>query len=163
MLPPRPPRALVPVALLLVSLAACASNPEPELIPDVPVRVAPPVGAVKQGDCLEARRRAALRQDLEVDKLPTPRAMVPPPIPVKSMPAAVRHARYSEVRVTVLVDTLGRADMKTFTVVKSTNPWLASSVKSAVGKWTFESAELAGCKVPRLYKWGATAGTPPAT
>jgi len=160
---PRPCRALVPPALVLLSLLACASNPEPELIPDVPVRIAPPLGAVKQGDCPEARRRAAARQDLEVDKLPTPRAMVPPPIPAKAMPATVRHARYSEVRVSVLVDTLGHPDMKTFTVLKSTNPWLASSVKGAVGKWTFEPAELAGCKVPRLYKWGATAGTPPAT
>ena len=159
----RPSRALIPAALLALICFACASNPEPELIPDVPVRVAPPLGAVKQGDCPEARRRAAVRQDLEVDKLPTPRAMVPPPIPVKAMPSAVRHARYSEIRVSVLVDTLGHPDMRTFSVVKSTNPWLASNVKGAIAKWTFEPAELAGCKVPRLYKWGATAGSPPAT
>lgn len=144
----------------LCSLAACASNPDPELVPDEPVRVAPPAGAVKYGDCAEASRRAAEKPDLEVDQLPTPRAMVPAPIPVKSMPAAVRGARYNEVRVTVLVDTLGKADMHTFTVVKSTHPWLAASVRSAVAKWTFAPAELAGCKVARLYKWGATAGTP---
>lgn len=159
----RSPRSPALAALLLLSFAACASNPEPELIPDVPVRVAPALGSVKPGDCPEARRRAAARNDLDVDKLPTPKSLVPPPISVKSMPAAVRHARYSEVRVTVLVDTLGRADMKSFTIVKSTHPWLASSVKNAVAKWVFEPAELAGCKVPRLYKWGATAGTPPAT
>ena len=146
----------------LSALAACAANPEPELVPDVPVRIAPPVGAVKQGDCPEALRRAAERSDLEVDKLPAPHALVPPPISTKAMPAAVRRARYNEVRITVLVDTLGRADMHTFTVVKATHPWLAGSVRAAVAKWTFEPAELAGCKVPRLYKWGATAGTPPA-
>lgn len=150
-------------ALCLVSLAACASGgtADPELIPDEPVRIAPAVGAVKYGDCAEALRRAAVKPDLDVDRLPTPKAMVPKPIDVKSMPAAVRTAKYSEVRVTVLVDTLGRPNMHTFAVVKSTNAWLTSSVKSAVAKWTFAPAELAGCKVPRLWQWGATAGKPP--
>src|SRR4051812_1512060 len=98
-------RACVSAALLL---AACSSNPDPDLVPDEPVRVAPPIGAVKYGDCAEALRRAADKPDLDVDRLPTPRAMVPAPIPAKSMPAAVRSAKYNEVRVTVLVDTLGR-------------------------------------------------------
>ena len=151
---------IVSCVMLLVGMAACAGNPEPELVPDEPVRIAPPVGAVKFGDCPEALKRAAEKPDLDVDRLPTPKAMVPAPIPVKSMPAAVRSARYNEVRVTVLVDTLGRADMRTFAVLKSTHPWLASSVRTAVSRWTFAPAELAGCKVPRLYKWGATAGTP---
>ena len=142
-----------------VLLSACASNADPELVPDKPVRIAPPVGAVKYGDCVEARRRAAEKPDLEVDRLASPRAMVPAPIPVKSMPAEVRQARYNEVRVSVMVDTLGRADMKTFTVLASTHPWLSSSVRTAVSKWTFTPAELAGCKVARVYKWGATAGT----
>ena len=145
----------------MVGMAACAGNPDPELVPDEPVRIAPPVGAVRYGDCPEALKRAAEKPDLDVDRLPTPKAMVPAPIPVKSMPAAVRGARYNEVRVTVLVDTLGHPDMHTFAVLKATHPWLASSVRSAVSHWTFAPAELAGCKVPRLYKWGATAGTPP--
>lgn len=148
--------------MLMVGMAACAGNPEPELVPDEPVRIAPPAGAVRYGDCVEARKRATEKPDLDVDRLPTPKAMIPAPIPARSMPAAVRGARYNEVRVTVLVDTLGHPDMKTFAVLKSTHPWLASSVRSAVTRWTFAPAELAGCKVPRLYKWGATAGTPPA-
>jgi hypothetical protein len=158
----RAPARVVPLCLLALALAACASNPEPELVPDKAVRVAPPVGAVTPGDCPEALRRAAEKPDLDVDRLPTPRALVPAPIPVKSMPAAVRRAKYSEVRVTVMVDTLGHADMSTFAVVKTTHPWLASSVKSAVAKWSFDPAQLAGCKVPRLFKWGATAGKAPA-
>lgn len=151
------------LALTCLASAACASsnNADPELIPDEPVRVAPTPGAIKYGDCPEALRRAAEKPDLDVDRLPSPKSMVPAPIPTRSMPASVRSARYNEVRVAVLVDTLGRADMKTFTVLKSTNPWLASSVKTAVAKWSFQPAELAGCKVPRVYKWGATAGTPP--
>jgi hypothetical protein len=76
------------------------------------------------------------------------------------MPEAVRAARYNAVKITVLIDTLGHADMKTFTVVKSTHPWLAQSVKSAVGKWHFQPAELAGCKVPRQFEWSATSGKP---
>jgi hypothetical protein len=149
---------LLVCALAMLALAACASNPDPDLVPDEPVRIAPPLGAVKYGDCLEARRRASAKPDLEVDRLPTPRTMVPAPIAVKSMPDDVRYARYSEVRVTVLVDTLGHADMRSFTVLKSTHPWLASSVKSAVAQWKFQPAELAGCKVARVFKWGATAG-----
>jgi outer membrane biosynthesis protein TonB len=43
-------------------------------------------------------------------------------------------------------------------VVTSTNPWLAQSVKSAVAKWRFEPAQLAGCKVPRQFEWSATSG-----
>jgi hypothetical protein len=155
------PRSLVSLLPLVALLAACASNADPELVPDQPVRVAPAEGAVKYGDCRTALQRAAERPDLAVDRLPTPTAMVPAPIVAKSMPAAVREAKYSEVRVTVLVDTLGHPDMKTFAVLKTTHPWLASSVKSAVAKWSFQPAQLAGCKVPRLYKWGATAGKPP--
>ncbi len=153
----------VSFALCLVSAGACASGggADPELVPDEPVRVAPAAGAVKFGDCPEALRRAAAKPDLDVDRLPTPKAMVPPPINPKAIPASVRTAKYSQVRVTVLVDTLGHPDMKTFAVLKSTNPWLSTSVKNAVAKWSFAPAELAGCKVPRLWQWGATAGTPP--
>jgi hypothetical protein len=143
---------------LVALAAACASNAGPELVPDADVRIAPPESAVKFHDCPEALRRAVAQPDLAVDRLPTPKRLVPTPIPVKSMPEAVRTASYNEVRVTVIVDTLGRPDMKTFTVVKTTHPWLASSVKSAVARWSFQPAELAGCKVPRLFKWGATAG-----
>jgi hypothetical protein len=152
---------LLACSALVLAAGACASNPDPELVPDQPVRNAPPLSAVKQGDCPEALRRAAARVDLPVDRLPTPRALVPAPLPVKSMPEAVRTAKYNAVKITVLVDTLGRADMHTFAVVRSTHPWLASSVKSAVAKWKFEPAELAGCKVPRQFEWGAASGRAP--
>jgi len=151
-------RLFLVLASTALLLSACASNADPDLVPDSPVRIAPVEGAVRYGDCVEARRRAAEKPDLAVDRLAAPRAMTPPPIPVKEMPAAVRSAKYSEVRVTVLVDTLGRPDMRTFAVEKSTHPWLSSSVKAAVGRWRFTPAELAGCRVARVYKWGATAG-----
>ena len=147
---------LLPLAAL--SLAACSSNPDPELVPDQPVRIASADAPVRRGDCVEARRRVAEKPNAYVDRLPSPKRMVPSPLPAKTMPTAVRRARYNAVKITVLVDTLGRADMKTFTVVQSTHPWLAQSVKSAVSKWQFVPAELAGCRVARTFEWSATSG-----
>lgn len=144
------------------SRAAPEPEPDPELVAEVPVRVAPPDGAVAPGDCPEALRRAAVRNDLPVDRLASPVRMIPPPIARRGMPEAVRRARYNEVRVTVLVDTLGKPDMTTFTVVKTSHPWLATSVKAAVAKWTFSPAQLAGCKVPRLWLGAYTSGKTPA-
>jgi hypothetical protein len=157
--------ARAPSRLLLCSLAtlalACASNPDPELVPDEPVRIAPPDTPVQPGDCPEALRRAAAKTDLHVDRLPKPHALVPAPLPAASMPDEVRRAKYNAVKITVLVDTLGRPDMHTFKIVKTTHPWLASSVKIAVARWRFEPAQLAGCKVPRQFEWGATSGRAP--
>ena len=160
----RPMRAaarLFAYATAAVVVAACASNAGPELVPDQPVRIAAPTMPIRQGDCPEALRRAAADVDLTVDRLPSPRAYVPAPLPGKTMPAEVRTAKYNAVKITVIVDTLGRADMKTFAVVRSTHPWLAASVKSAVAKWKFTPAELAGCRVPRQFEWSATSGTRP--
>ena len=146
-------------AVAAVALAACSSNADPDLVPDQAVRIAQPMKPIRQGDCPEARRRAAADVDLPVDRLPSPRALVPAPLPARSMPAEVRSARYNAVKITVIVDTLGRPDMRTFAVVRTTHPWLASSVRSAVAKWKFTPAELAGCRVPRQFEWGATSGT----
>lgn len=144
------------LCLLPILAAACSSNPDPELVPEQPARIASTDAPVKPGDCAEAMRRSTTRPDFYVDRLPSPKAMVPAPLPSKSMPEAVRTARYNSVKISVLVDTLGHADMKTFTVVKTTHPWLAQSVRTAVGKWSFQPAELAGCKVPRRFEWSAT-------
>ncbi len=152
-------RSLFACAVAALAVLACASNPGPDLVPDQPVRIAPSLTPIKLGDCPEALRRASAHPDLAVDRLPLPRALVPAPLPVKSMPEAVRAAKYNAVKITVLVDTLGRADMRNFTVVRTTHPWLASSVKSAVAKWKFEPAQLAGCRVPRQFEWGATSGS----
>jgi hypothetical protein len=65
------------------------------------------------------------------------------------------------VKIDIVVDTLGKAVMKTFTVVATSHPWLATNVKSVIGKWTFSPAQLAGCKVPRVYHFYAAA--PPRT
>lgn len=154
----RAPSRLLALTLAALSLAACSSNPDPAMVPDQPVRIASGDAPVRRGDCMEARRRVAERPNAFVDRLPSPKRMVPSPLPAKTMPAAVRRAKYNSVKITVLVDTLGHADMKTFTVVTSTHPWLAESVKIAVAKWTFSPAELAGCRVARTFEWSATSG-----
>ena len=143
-----------------VLLGGCASNPDPELV-ETPVRHAPQEGAVAPGNCAEALRRARLKSDLVVDRLPSPRTKVEASLRDKSMPTAVRRAKYNSVTVTVLVDTMGKADMRTFSVVKTTHPWLANRLKSALPRTIFEPARLAGCKVPRTWLGEYTAGTPP--
>ncbi|NBW66489.1 hypothetical protein EBR44_12110 [bacterium] len=64
-----------------------------------------------------------------------------------------------QIRIHVLVDTLGKADMTTFVVDSTSHPWFATQVKAAVGKWTFRPAEKSGCKIPRNYQLGITMGT----
>ena len=109
------------------------------------------------GDCAEANRQAAARPDLEVDSLP--RAVSQRPAPFSGMPPAVRNeinSKGSSVKVNVVVDTLGRPVMKTFTVVESSHPWLAQNLKRSIPSWRFRAARLAGCKVARVYKFSAT-------
>lgn len=145
-------------------LSACArspeTDPEPEMVAETAVRIAPPLGALKAGDCPEAVRRAVERPDIEVDRLATPRANLGAALQDRAMPAAVRRAKYNDVRVSVVIDTLGKADMKTFAVVKTTHPWLATKFRSSVAKWTFDPAQLAGCKVPRVWLGVLTSGKP---
>lgn len=146
---------------LVAFVAACSSQPQPQLEPETPVRIAPLAGAVQPGDCPEALRRAAAKSDVEVDRLASPRTNVGTALRDRSMPTAVRRARYNEVSVSVLIDTLGKADMRTFRVVKTTHPWLADRLKVAVKKETFDPAQLAGCRVPRVWLGKFTSGTPP--
>lgn len=132
-------------AIAAVLLAGCAHAPPPET--ETSARIAGPLQA---GDCVEARRRAALQPDLDVDRLPAPVAMRPAPF--RDVPDSVfRKDGSAEIKVDVLIDTLGRADMKTFKVVKVSHRWFTSNVRGVIGKWRFTPALLAGCKVPRIY------------
>lgn len=139
----------------LLAVAACASGPKQDTLTNV--RPMATEGAVAYGDCTEARRRAAAKPDLDVDSLPRP--VRQRPAPFANMPATVKSqitAKGSSVKVDVVVDTLGRADMKTFTVIESSHPWLAANLKASMPRWTFRAARLAGCKVARVYKFSAT-------
>jgi hypothetical protein len=133
-------------AVISLLLAACASSHTPE-VTETSARIA---GPLAYGDCVEARRRAALQPDLEVERIPAPVAMKPAPF--QRVPeSALRRDGSAEIKIDVIVDTLGKADLKTFKVVKVSNRWFTDNVRGVIGKWTFTPALLAGCKVPRVY------------
>lgn len=144
------------LAVTTVALAACRSGAPPETMSNARVMTGSGVSA---GDCVEARRRAADKPDLDVDRLPAVTAQNPKPF--QRMPATVRALvakQGASVRADVVIDTLGRPVMSTFTVVESKpHPWMGQNIRSIVPRWKFSPAELAGCKVPRVYKFSATA------
>jgi hypothetical protein len=120
-----------------------------------PARLAPPDPVVT---CAEWVQRATADPEIAVERVPEPRKLEPAPIPRRLPKGVVGRDGKAEVRIRVLVDTLGAPDMRTFTVVKSTHPTLTRSVRAAVSKWTFVPAEVGGCKVPRNFNWGAVTG-----
>jgi hypothetical protein len=134
--------------------AACASSPEPDYRP---VRVAGMAKPVAHGDCPEARRRAAENPALDVDRIPAPVAMKPAVLEPDKIPPGVITAKGAVIKADVIIDTLGRADMKTFRIVRSSHPWLSAHVRGVLPKWKYTPAELAGCKVARVYHFSATA------
>jgi hypothetical protein len=146
----------------LLALGACAhgpppaDDPAPEIIPQANVRPAPGDQPIVAGDCNEALRRASDKPDLDVDRIPSP--VVAKPAALQKPPrSALRKDGSADVKVDVLIDTLGKPDMKTFKVVSTSSEWLATNVKTVIAKWTFSPAELAGCKVPRTYHFMASA------
>jgi hypothetical protein len=152
-------RRIFPVVLFT---AACAGNPAPETEPNIPVqpmanvKIAPADQSVAPGDCTEAMRRAVAKPDLAVDRIPSP--VVAKPAALQRPPrTALNKDGSADVKVDVLIDTLGKADMKTFKVITASHKWLADNVRSVLPKWTFSPAELAGCKVPRTYHFMASA------
>lgn len=140
---------------VLLAAAGCASSMMEET-----TNVRPMDGSaagLAYGDCVEANRLARAKPDLDVDSVP--RVVSQRPAPFTRMPDSVKtqlNRKGSSIKVDVVVDTLGRPMMKTFTVVESSHPWLAASVKSAMPSWRFRAARLAGCKVPRVFKFSAT-------
>jgi hypothetical protein len=150
---------ILSAALISAFAVGCASKKSPEAVAEpeivnasINTNIEAPIA---RGDCKEAVRRALARPDLDVERVPAPLAMIPAPIDSKKMPKSVPDKNgYYQVQFQVLVDTLGKADMRTFSVVSATHAWLGTSVKSAVAKWKFAPAEVAGCKVPRNYSLG---------
>ncbi|MFN2567794.1 MAG: hypothetical protein ABR499_22600 [Gemmatimonadaceae bacterium] len=145
-----------PALLLFAFLfaAACAGSPsaDPEYRP---VRVAGVAKPLTHGDCREARRLAVEKPDLDVDRIPAPLGMNPPAL--AKVPPGVVGAIGAVIKADVIIDTLGRADMRTFKIIATSHPWLSAHVKRVVAKWRFTPAELAGCKVARIYHFSATA------
>lgn len=134
-------------ALLVASACASVSNPK---VQDAQLLVPP------KDVCELAREDAALDPRLEVERVPTPLKMDPPPVRAPVPRSALRRDGSSSLKVEVLVDTLGKADMTTFTVIESTSAWLTTGIRRAIARWTFEPALRSGCKVPRYYQFSAS-------
>ncbi len=148
------PALLLSVIAAATTACAASSNAIPETRS---VRVAGMAKPLTHGDCPEARRLAAEKPDLDVDRIPTPVTMKPAVLQPGQIPAGVIGAKGAIIKADVIIDTLGRADMKTFRIVQSSHPWLSAHVKNAIPKWKYTPAELAGCKVARVYHFSATA------
>jgi outer membrane biosynthesis protein TonB len=148
------PRIRRPVAsplLLVLSaafIAACAAQGGKTKNAEL---LAPP-----KDSCVLAREDAALDPRLDVERVPTPLKMEPRPIRQPVPRNVLRRDGSSVIRVEVLVDTLGKPDMTTFTVLESSNAWFTTGVKAAIAKWTFEPALRNGCRVARYYQFSAS-------
>ena len=150
-----PNRFRVSSVVLLLSAAACGGGRTNIDESAKPVRMAPPDPVVT---CVEWVQRATADPEIAVERVPEPVRLDPVPIPRRLPKGVVGKDGKAEIRIRVLVDTLGTADMRTFTVVKSTHPTLTRSVRAAVAKWKFVPAEVGGCKVPRNFNSGWVAG-----
>lgn len=138
------------LAVLAVLGAAVACAPKQPTTRNAQI-LAPPADS-----CIIARENAALDPRLDVEKVPAPIAMTPPPIRPNPPRTALRRDGSSSLKVEVLVDTLGKPDMTTFNVIESTSAWLTTGARAAIGRWTFTPAELNGCKVARYYQFSAS-------
>lgn len=139
-----------------VVLAACAAPPTPAPAPELA-----PSPADNSDMCYLVAAEAAKKPSLEVDRAPDvvkpdPRLLRPPK---GGYPRGViRRDGTTKVRVSVVVDTTGKADMSTFTVIETTHPWLAANIKGLIPKWSFTPAVKNGCLVAGLWMFTATPG-----
>lgn len=143
---------LAPLVLIAAAatVAACAAKTAEPTTRNAQV-LAPP-----KDSCVLAREDAALDPRLEVERVPTPVRMQPPPIRTPVPRNALRRDGSSSLKVEVLVDTLGKPDMSTFSVIESTSAWLTTGARNAIAQWTFEPALRNGCKVARYYQFSAS-------
>lgn len=142
------------LALILataVLVGACASTAATTTAARNAQVLAPPADS-----CILAREAAAADPRLEVERVPTPKAMLPAPVRSPVPRSALRRDGSSSLKVEVLVDTLGKPDMTTFAMIESTSAWLTTGARRAIAQWEFEPALRNGCKVARYYQFTAT-------
>ena len=149
------------VLAFVAALPACTPPPPPAPPP------APEVASLVGDDlCSLVQAEAAKAPSLEVDRAPDVVKYEPRPLaaPRNGYPRGViRRDGTTKVKVSVVVDTTGRADMATFAVIETTHPWLAENLKSTIPKWTFTPAYKNGCLVAGLWVFTATPGQKPQT
>ncbi len=150
-IPPQRPTSALPRAVaataLAALLAACASAGPTPATSDAQL-LAPP-----KDSCQLAREDAVANPRLDVERVPAPVAMKPAPIKSPVPRTVLRASKGTEIRAEVLVDTLGKPDMATFTMLATPHAWYATNLKAAVAQWSFEPALRNGCKVPRYYQF----------
>ncbi len=148
-------RTITALAIAGAALSACASVGTQAAASNAQL-LAPP------GDrCVLAREDARLDPRLDVERVPSPLKMEPAPIRRPVPRTALNRDGSSVIRVEVLVDTLGKPDMTTFTVVESSNIWFTNGARTALAKWTFDPAYKNGCKVARYYQFAASSAARP--
>ncbi|MCE2803114.1 MAG: hypothetical protein P2973_06925 [Gemmatimonadota bacterium] len=142
----RPTAIAAIAAMALVCLAvACAPARQGPAVQNAQL-LAPP-----KDSCELAREDARLDPRLDVERVPTPVKMDPPPIKRPVPPMVLRRSRGDTIKAEVLIDTLGRPDMTTFAMLTSPDSWYTTNLKPAIAQWRFEPALRNGCKVPRYY------------
>ncbi len=146
-----------PAALAVaLALAACAPPPPPLSVAPAPL---PPASSDL---CYLVQADVARHPSLEVDRAPDVATYDPRPLqpPRGGYPRGViRRDGTTRVKVSVVVDTAGRPDMTTFTIVETTHPWLAANLKALIPRWTFTPAVKSGCAVTGLWVFSASPGS----
>ncbi|MBI3792966.1 MAG: hypothetical protein HY275_19080 [Gemmatimonadetes bacterium] len=146
--------ALVTTLVSLVAAACASAPPPPEPVP-APVVAS---GTITDGCPGIVAEFLAKPDSTPVTKVPEPIKMDPRPFR-PPYPQDLLAKGKAEFKATVLVDTLGKADMKTFKILVSTHKWFNNQAVNAIAKWKFRPAEINGCKVPRNYLFSATMGS----
>lgn len=108
--------------------------------------------------CYLVQAEAAKNPSLEVDRAPDLAKSDPMLLraPKGGYPKGFwRKDGTAKVKVSVAVDTVGKAVMPTYTVIESTHPWMGENIKSRLPLWTFTPAVKNGCNVMGLWVFTA--------
>ena len=141
------------VAVLAVASAACAKKETVANARPMTAAEAEAASKIQPGDCVEARRRAAAKTDLEVDRLPELLSGPKPFTPTPTSVSADIQKRGMWFKADVVIDTLGKARVGTLRVHETSNEWFPRNLKALLPRMKFSPAMLAGCKVERVYKF----------
>jgi protein TonB len=103
-------------------------------------------GETARGSAIDA---GAPWLESQVERPALPRSGNPNP----TYPPALESSRVEgTVLAQFVVDTLGRADMRTFEVIASTNDLFSASLRAALPQWRFYPAEAGGHKVKQIVQ-----------
>ncbi len=148
---------LIAACSAALALAACKPAAPPTPAPE-------PVALTDSSLCNLVQAEAAKEPSLNVDRTPDVVKYDPTPLapPKGGYPRGViRRDGTTKVKVSVVVDTAGKPDMGTFTVIETTHAWLSDNLKSLIPKWQFTPAYKNGCRVAGLWVFTAAPGQKP--